>query len=667
MTPSSVEQRLLTLLSKYKQSKKVQTGLLRLAELTSVATDLDVFCTQLQTIIKRYFPAKNLYLQLFTQPHNIAAAHYYVDELNIAPIDKQLSTDVVEFIRTIGNPIFMDHDQVSILDPEQGLTKRPFPSRDKYPKLIDKWLAAPLVIEGISIGLVAIAGFESKSKSVIADLQIIRFIANQIASAIHRNCANDKLKSYSTDLEDVIFDRTKDLIQTNKVLQQKVEHSRVIEEKLYFAAHHDTLTKLPNRKMITERIEQRLKQANNKFAILFIDLDRFKVINDTLGHHIGDQLLIQISARIAECIRTKDTLARLGGDEFVILLDSLNHPDDAEYIALRIIDSINQPFLIEGQQLHSSASIGINIVKDNYHNALEVLRDADAAMYQAKAMGRNRFVFFDDSMREELLANLTLEQDLRQALNKQEFVLHLQKISAIGNNNATIGYEALLRWQHPSRGLLSPIDFLEMAEETGLIIAIEYWILKQVGQQIKQWQHSAQANAFISINLSGKHLTQSKYIQRLSQKITEYVCRPQQLILEFNESAFSQSTELTLNQLKRIKSTGVKLALDGYGSGISSLNYLQNYPFEIIKLDQSFVRSFNSNEKNLKLAKTLCELGSVFGYHLVAEGIESEKQLLKAIEAGCDYGQGFYISRPQSSESPESDQKQSEDDVDNCA
>ena len=639
-----------SLLAKYKHTKRVQTGLLKLAHLCSSINDLSQLYSQLQKIISRYFPADNLYIQQFNDSDFNSVDHYFIDELNCSTVEQKFNPDVIDFIRNIGKPSLINHDHVFILEDDSGYTQRPFTSRNSQTHIVDTWLAAPLTIEHVTIGLIGIRGFVNPNNQVMANLKLIEFIATQIAAAIHRVKADAKLKLYSKDIEEIIFDRTQQLQQSNFQLRQQVEQRRKSELKLYYDAHHDTLTKLPNRAMFSERLEQSIKHlqrhTNHRFGVLFIDLDRFKVINDTLGHHIGDELLIQVSERILQCIRGNDILSRLGGDEFVILLDSISHPDDAEEIANRIIETIKQPFAVEDKQLHTSVSIGITICDQHYKSATEVLRDADAAMYQAKAMGRSRLMFFDQAMREELLANLAIEQDLRQAVSNQEFVLHYQKISNL-NNQQTMGYEALLRWQHPSKGLLSPSEFLPMAYETGLIIDIENWVVTQVGKQFDFWQSQQEKqHTFISINLSGQHILQTKMLNRIIKTIKQHIAQPENLILEFNEQAFGQHSDQMIKNLKSLKKTGVKLALDDYGSGLSSLNYINKYPFEIIKLDQSFVRSFSQNNKNMALAKSLSALGQAFGFRLVAEGIESLQQLENVIEIGCEYGQGFYLSKP---------------------
>ena len=370
------------------------------------------------------------------------------------------------------------------------------------------------------------------------------------------------------------------------------------------------------------------------------------MINDTLGHHAGDEFLIEIALRLRDCVRDNDILARLGGDEFVILLDSLQSQDDIEEVASRIITAIAKPFTLEGHTLYSNASIGIAQCSSHYKDSHEILRDADAAMYQAKNLGRGRYVFFDESMREQLIASMTLEQELRIAVKESQFELHYQQISNLALTD-TIGFEALLRWQHPIKGLLTPSEFLYMAEETGMILDIEAWVIKEVSEQLKSWQHSKDyQNAFIGINLSGRHLTQANQLNKLIKQIREADIEPHRLILEFNESAFSQHNELALKNLRKLKKFGVKLALDDYGAGSSSLNFLHSYPFEFIKLDRSFIRSLNTSDKNLSLVKALHELGHDFGYHLVAEGIESEAMLKKLQAVGCEFGQGYHISRP---------------------
>jgi len=489
-----------------------------------------------------------------------------------------------------------------------------------------------------------------KVKSLLQELQ-------QANEQLEQEKAQRKVleRQHLKELETLVAERTQELQAANLNLRMQIAERRKAEQQLYFEAHHDVLTKLPNRAMFSDRLGYAIRHLkrhpNQRFAVLFIDLDRFKMINDTLGHHAGDLFLIEIANRLRACVRDNDVLARLGGDEFVVLLDSLKS-DDAEDIAERIISAIEKPYKIENNTLYSSASIGIAICSNQYNNADEVLRDADAAMYQAKSLGRGRYVFFDDSMREKLIATMTLEQELRLAIEQQQFELHYQKISDL-ENAKTIGFEALLRWQHPKKGLLTPSEFLFLAEETGLILAIENWVVEEVSRQLLIWKHDSQyQHVFIAINISGRHLTQTNQLNSLISLIKAQSFEPQKLILEFNESAFAQHNDIALQGLRKLKRLGVRLALDDYASGVSSFSFLHSYPFEFIKLDREFIRTLRNNKKNLSLVKALHDLGEQFGYRLVAEGIESADVMDKLHSAGCDFGQGYHISKPQKIISP---------------
>ena len=496
----------------------------------------------------------------------------------------------------------------------------------------------------------------SKVRSLSEELHL----ANERLTLEKAHCAALKQK-HQVELEALVAERTQDLQAANLNLRMQIAERRKAEQQLYFEAHHDSLTKLPNRAMFSDRLSYAIRHLkrhpNQRFAVLFIDLDRFKMINDTLGHHAGDLFLIEIANRLRSCVRDNDVLARLGGDEFVILLDSLES-DDTEEVATRIISSIEKPYTIERNTLYSNASIGIALCNRRYKNSDEILRDADAAMYQAKSLGRGRYVFFDDSMRAKLLATMTLEQELRVAIEQQQFELHYQEISDL-HSATVIGFEGLLRWNHPKKGLLTPSDFLYLAEETGIILLIETWVVEEVSRQLQYWHNSAEhQHAFIAINLSGRHLTQANQLNKLIALIKQQSFEPQRLILEFNESAFCNHAEIALKGLRKLKSIGVKLALDDYASGVSSFSFLHSYPFEFIKLDRSFIKTLKNSNKNLPLVKALHILGEQYGYRLVAEGIESEAVMQKLHSVGCDFGQGYHISKPrklQSSISPEQD------------
>jgi len=637
-------------ISERQKAVKMHKALLSISEITASSQDINSFYQILHKEVSGLLPAKNLYIALLSDDKHSLEFPYYQDEKIINPQVRKLSTGLTELAIKTGRPILISQGSTFSLAEHGDIHQQRFTSNYTPTRFTKAWLGAPLMDQGEIFGVLAVQHYQNEHAYQHSDLELIRFVSQHIASAILRKRAQDKIQQSNEELERIINKRTQELQATNLNLRMQIEERRKAEAQLYFEAHHDALTKLPNRAMFSDRLTYAIRHLkrhpNRRFAVLFIDLDRFKIINDTLGHHAGDQFLIEIAARLTDCVRDNDILARLGGDEFVILLDSLQSQDDVEEVASRIITAIEQPFNLNGHTLYSNASIGIALSSSHYNDACEILRDADAAMYQAKNLGRGRYIFFDESMREQLIASMTLEQELRIAIKEKQFELHYQQITDLTLAN-TLGFEALLRWQHPSKGLLTPSEFLFMAEETGMILEIEAWVIEEVCLQLKNWQeHEEYQHAFIGINLSGRHLTQANQLSLLIDTIKENTIEPQRLILEFNESAFSQHTDLALKSLRKLKEFGVKLALDDYGAGQSSFNFLHSYPFEFIKLDRSFIRSLNHNEDNLSLVKALHDLGGKFGYRLVAEGIESEGMLQKLQMVGCEFGQGYHISRP---------------------
>jgi diguanylate cyclase (GGDEF)-like protein len=629
---------------------KAHQVLLNISELTAKSYDIDEFYQALHQEVSKLLPAKNFYIALLSDDKSQLAFPYYCDEKLIQPKTRKLSDGLSEMPIKTGKPILLSDGMIYTLAEQGEVTQCVFTQPYPADKLPQAFLAAPLSDHGEVFGVIAIQHYQDKDAYHNKDLELLRFVSHHIAIEIIRQKIQQQALQSHEALEKIINKRTEELQATNLNLRMQIEERRKAEARLYHEAHHDALTELPNRAMFSDRLTYTIRHLkrhpNHRFAVLFIDLDRFKMINDTLGHHAGDQFLIEISRRLRVCVRDNDILARLGGDEFVVLLDSLQSPDDIEEIATRIITSIAQPFELSGHTLYSNASIGIAQSRVGYKDANEILRDADAAMYQAKSLGRGRYVFFDDSMREKIIASMTLEQELRQAIKSKEFELHYQKISDLSSTK-TLGFEVLLRWNHPTKGLLTPSEFLFMAEETGMILDIETWVIEEVCAQLKLWKQSKEyEHAYIGINLSGRHLIQANQLTKLMGLISNNTIEPERLILEFNESAFSRHAELALKGLRKLKEFGVKLALDDYGAGLSSFNFLHNYPFEFIKLDRSFIRSINKSDKNLSLVKALHELGTKFGYRLVAEGIESEVMLKKLQNVGCEFGQGYHISRP---------------------
>jgi diguanylate cyclase (GGDEF)-like protein/PAS domain S-box-containing protein len=428
-----------------------------------------------------------------------------------------------------------------------------------------------------------------------------------------------------------------------------ITEQKIAQEQLVYEALHDALTGLFNRNLFMERVDnalQRLKRhPETLFAVVFIDLDRFKTINDSLGHQIGDQLIISTARRLESLVRTTDTIARLGGDEFVILLDPIDDINDAIRIAERIAHKLQLPLTLDGRQVFTSASIGIALSGLNYVFGAELLRDADIAMYRAKAKGKACYEIFDKEMYTQAIAQLQLENDLRQAIERQEFLVYYQPIVSTKTANLT-GFEALIRWHHPQRGLVSPAEFIPVAEETGLIVPIGEWILTSVCEQIKSWQQQFSSHPKISVNLSVKQLRDVEFIAKIDRILLKTGIEGRSLQLELTESMLMDKIEVLLEILSQLRSRGIQLSIDDFGTGYSSLSYLHRFPVNYLKVDRSFVKGLSSNVESLKITQSIVELANNLNIAAIAEGVETEEQLVRLRQLGCEYVQGYLFSPP---------------------
>jgi diguanylate cyclase (GGDEF)-like protein/PAS domain S-box-containing protein len=452
-----------------------------------------------------------------------------------------------------------------------------------------------------------------------------------------------------------------------------ITERQAIQEQLRHDALHDGLTGLANRNLLSDRLEQAFKryqrQSDRHFALLFLDLDRFKVINDSLGHQIGDQLLIAVARKLEQCQRTKDTIARLGGDEFVILLEDLEARDIVFVVAERIHDMLKNPFEIEGHEIVLTTSIGIAFgmphlsMEHNTHNAVSnLLRDADIAMYRAKSKGQGRHAVFDLSMHTDALKQLQVETDLRRVLanvqwdsdEQQELQVNYQPIFALDTLNLQ-GFEALVRWHHPEKGAISPADFIPVAEETGLIVGLDQWVITAACRQLRHWhqQFPHLNHLFISANLSGRHFEQSGLIEFLDQLLQETQLSPNALKLEITETTLIKNPKMTGIILDQLRTRQIQTCLDDFGTGYSSLSYLQKFPFHFIKIDQSFVQQLGHtphNQTKNAIVQAIVTLGDTLGMGTVAEGVEKAEQIAQLQSLKCAYGQGYFFAKPMSAE-----------------
>ncbi|NJL90775.1 MAG: EAL domain-containing protein [Coleofasciculaceae cyanobacterium SM2_1_6] len=516
-------------------------------------------------------------------------------------------------------------------------------------------LIVPVQIQGKCWGFLGFDHHQTEWEYSATEKSILLAAAGTLGGAIARHQAETQLASLNVQLETLVKQRTLDLEIANQHLRQEITTRCHIESQLRHNAYHDSLTGLPNRMLLMEKLYEALHQLQHTpdylFALLFLDLDRFKVINDSLGHAIGDSLLVAIGAILSRCIRQgKDVVARLGGDEFAILLDNLNHPDESIQVAERIIQEITKPFLLQGQEIFTGVSIGIAYSHQNYHQPEEMLRDADLVMYRAKSSGRSRYEIFDQTIHQQTVATLKLENDLRRAVktlySHPQFHLQYQPIVSLNNHQQVLGFEALVRWQHPDKGMISPLTFVPLAEETGLIVSLGEWILNTACQQAALWQREFKSKIIINVNLSPRQFTRPDLVERIEKILADTGLSSENLKLEITESILLDGSSQITETLKRLKEMNIKMCIDDFGTGYSSLSYLHHFPVDTLKIDRSFIQQMTLESRHNKIIQTIINLAHNLDMQVVAEGVESQAQLQQLQALDCEGGQGYLFSQP---------------------
>jgi diguanylate cyclase (GGDEF)-like protein/PAS domain S-box-containing protein len=423
---------------------------------------------------------------------------------------------------------------------------------------------------------------------------------------------------------------------------------KLAQELIHHQAYHDALTGLPNRMLLADRLNLALAHAHRQqgsLAVMFLDLDHFKLVNDTLGHSLGDRLLTALAERLKACVREDDTVARVGGDEFVLLLPGISRGEDAAKIAQKVLDYVSKPLLLDGHELFVTTSVGIGMYPSDGEETESLLKNADSAMYRAKEMGRNNYQLFTPAMNARAVLRLSLESGLRRGLERGEFALYYQPIVTLGSRSIA-GVESLVRWRHPERGLIEPADFIPLAEDSRLILPLGQWVLEQACLQMRLWREAGLAPLRIAVNLSARQFQQRDLIRTVHQALKEARLSPASLELEITESAAMQNVDLTVGMLYGLREMGVRIAMDDFGTGHSSLSYLKRFPIDAIKIDQSFIRDMTVDPYDAAIVSGVVDMAHSLKLRVVAEGVESEEQAAFLRGLRCDEMQGYLFARP---------------------
>ena len=459
---------------------------------------------------------------------------------------------------------------------------------------------------------------------------------------------DNELMEHRAMLEERVMQRTSELEIANAELATSKSQAEAVAKRMEYHAHHDGLTGLPNRLLLNDRITAELAHARRqqgKLALLFLDLDRFKIINDSLGHAVGDQLLRVIARRLGNCVRDEDTVARLGGDEFMVLLPRISGSSDAGRIARKVIDCLVNPISCNGHELHITTSVGISIFPHDGTDAETLIKHADISMYRAKELGRNKAIYYTAEMNAGSRKQLALENSLRQAVGKNQLKLFYQpKIDIV--KNTIVGVEALLRWEHPTMGMISPVEFIPIAEDTGMIIPIGEWVLNTAFTQLQQWHQAGYPDLSMAVNISSAQLSRPGLEDVVAQALQAAGVDACMAELEITENAAIENLEPAIAILEKLKNTGVSIAMDDFGTGYSSLSYLRQLPIDVVKIDQSFVRGIPDNHEDILIAQAIIAMTRSLNLSLVVEGIENVKQLNFFRQQGCNIVQGFLFSKP---------------------
>jgi diguanylate cyclase (GGDEF)-like protein len=616
------------------RAERLQVALFHIAQLATTDISQDEFYERLHAEVGKLINAENFFIGLVSEDGQSLDFPYYIDSTQRRPHSRPLGRGLSEYVLRHGRALLSTNAQIDILARAGEVDLQIAGPASEC------WLGVPLKVGDQAIGLVAVQSYDAPVMYGPADQELLSFVASQIANTLHRRRAAESLQQAYAQLEHRVQERTQEL--SHEILQRER-----VQEQLQHQVMHDALTGLPNRGYLRERLERILgllrREPKRRSALLYLDIDRFKVVNDSLGHLAGDAMLKEVAARLQACLRDPDLVARLAGDEFAILLEDIPGPETAIKVAQRVLTALAVPLVIAGKEIEPSASIGIAIADAHYQAADEVLRDADIALYRAKAQGRKRFELFDVSLQKHAVGVLEMERDLRVALQHEQFIPYFQPIQCLENGNV-MGYEALIRWNHPERGLLAPGEFLSIAEASGSMEAIDWWM----------FEHSCALAAahlddrrYLTINVSPLHFRRPDFCPRLLEMLVRTGLPPWRLVLEVTEGSLLDDPEGVRDILATLRNEGVGAALDDFGTGYSSLSYLHTFPLRIVKIDRSFVARLGVEGGNSNaVVVSILALARALGIEAVAEGVETAAQRDTLLAMGCLFGQGYLLGRP---------------------
>ena len=614
----------------------LQSALYQIAALASTDESSDVFYGHVHAIISELLEARNFYLALLSDDGSMLEFKYYFDEQESWPPSRPLGHGLSEYVLRRGQTELINMERLAQLAAEGEIDPGMNSSSNAQ-----SWLGSPLVGDNATIGLVAIQSYNTGGYDP-GDAELLKFVASQLSSSLQRRRDAEALQQANLQLEERVQARTSELVKEIAVR----EH---VEAQLKHQVMHDALTGLPNRVYLRDRIQRAIsgfkRHPEQSFALLYLDIDRFKVINDSLGHLAGDEVLQEVSQRLLRCVREPDVVARLSGDEFAVLLQEGVQPKTARMVAQRILKSLQQPMAIGGRELQNSASIGIAISEPRHETTDMLLQDADTALYRAKSAGRRRFVLFDDSLQRDALDVLGMEHELRAALAQEQFEPYFQPLVRL-SDKARVGYEALVRWNHPQRGVLAPGEFLPIADECGMLEAIDWQMYRQTCIAGRALVDHGQ---YITINVSPHHFQGKGLDARLLALTAETGYDPAQLRIEVTEGTLLADPEAVAKILQRLRESRIEAALDDFGTGFSSLGYVHRFPLKMLKIDRSFVEPLggHSAPRSSAVVGAILTLAKSLGLEVVAEGIETTVQHEALRAMGCTYGQGYLFGRPQ--------------------